>query len=296
MRPVGVALIGLAVLMAACGGGDGGVDGSATSEALQGALEAQLEAGLLLDFPLLTDEEAACIKDAVLANVPLFETALDEPDLFSELVLAGVAAAEERCLPSTTPEEPANESTPDGTGETGPVRSAIEDQLEAVLLRELPLLNDEEASCIKDAVLAELPDFESALDDPILFVDELLADIRAAQERCLSPERIAQLEAYAARVRTPEATETAFLSVVHTSILDIDANDEEIVSAGYLVCDLTQEVGGLDTLLRRLTATPRTSEDLAENLSTSLGVVLVLEELVTFSINAVLSLCPEYDN
>lgn len=295
MRWVGCLLLGLVLVVAtACAGGSDG--GNASSDALRSALEIELDVSLLRELPSLTGEEVACIKDAVLADVPLLDTAQDDPDLFSELLLTSVAAAQERCLTSATPEEPAGEGTPEGTVETGVVRQAIEDELETMLLRELPLLNDDEARCIKDAVLEKLPDFESALDDPTLFVDELLADIRTAQERCLSPARLAELEENEAQVRTPEPAETAFLSLVRGSILEIGGNDEEIVSAGYLVCDLAQEVEGLDPLLRRLTATPRASEELAEDLSTSLGSVLVLEELVTFSINAVLSLCPEYDN
>ncbi len=291
MRWVGGLLLGL-VLVVATACADGSDGGDASSDPLRSALEAELDVNLLRDLPSLTGEQVACIKDAVLADVPLLETAQDDPDLFSELLLTSVSAAQERCLTSAT----AGEGTPEGTVETGAVRQAIEDELETVLLRELPLLNEAEARCIKNAVLENLPDFESALDDPILFVDELLADIRTAQERCLSPARLAELEANEAQVRTPGPAETAFLSLVRGSILEISANDEEIVSAGYLVCDLAQEVEGLDPLLRRLTATPRASEELAEDLSASLGGVLVLEELVTFSINAVLSLCPEYDN
>ncbi len=295
MRWVGGLLLGLVFVVAtACAGGADG--GDMSSDALRSALETELDANLVRDLPSLTGEEVACIKDAVLADVPLFETAQEDTDTFSELLLTSVSAAQERCLTSATPGEPTGEGTPDGTVETGAVRQAIEDELEAVLLRDLPLLNDDEARCIKDAVLEKLPDFESALDDPMLFVDELLADVRTAQERCLSPERLAELEANEEQVHTPEPAESAFLSLVHGSILEISVSDENIVSAGYLVCDLAQEVGGLDPLLRRLTATPRASEELAEDLSTSLGRVLVLEELVTFSINAVLSLCPEYDN
>jgi hypothetical protein len=162
--------------------------------------------------------------------------------------------------------------------------------LAAALLRDLPLLEQEEADCISNALLAAIADSETALEDIDLFAEGILAGTRAAQERCLMPDRIAELG-----VRTREPAEEAFVLVVRAITQGLDAEDEELVGAGYLVCGLAQEAGSLDILLARLAATPRASEEVAADLSPLLGRVLSAEELITFSANAVATLCPEYD-
>ena len=187
------------------------------------------------------------------------------------------------------------EGAPDGGAAIDLVRDALEAQLEAALLRDLPLLEEEEARCISDAILAAMPAFETALEDPNFFAEQMLAGVQAAQERCLAPGRIAELEEAEALVRTPEATEAAFLLVVRRVVGGLDAGDQELVGAGYLVCGLAEEAGSLDTLLARLAATPETSAKAAADLAPSLGRILGAEELITFSTIAVVTLCPEFD-
>jgi hypothetical protein len=207
------------------------------------------------------------------------------------IVLVGLAILTSACGGGTS-----DEGAPDEGAAADPVRDAFEAQLEAALLRDLPLLEEEEAACISDAVLAVMADFETALDDPVFLAEEMLAGVQAAQERCLTPDRIAELEGDEALALTPEPAERAFLLVVRGVVEDLDTEDQELVGAGYLMCGLAEEAGSLDTLLARLAATPETSARVAADLLPSLGRVLEAEELITFSTMAVVALCPEVDD
>lgn len=173
------------------------------------------------------------------------------------------------------------------------IRSALEEQLAGQLLLDLPLLTSEEAGCISDAVLAGLPDFEDALDDPLLFTEILLGSIVGAQESCLTPDRIAELEADQALASTPEPDERTFLLVIRGATQGLTADDQELISAGYLMCRLAEDAGSLGTLLTRIATTPNASEELAAQLSPLLGRVLSLDELLAFSSNAIAILCLE---
>jgi hypothetical protein len=185
---------------------------------------------------------------------------------------------------------------PEQGSETDPVRDALEANLESALLRDLPLLEGEEASCISDAILAELPDFGTALEDPESFAEEILATTEAAQERCLTPDRVAELEAIEGEALTREPEEEAFLLVARGVAGGLDSEDQELVDAGYLVCGLAEEAGSLETLLERLVVAPAASARAAANLSPLLGKVLQVEELITLSTIAVVALCPEVDD
>lgn len=175
---------------------------------------------------------------------------------------------------------------------TDQVRDDLETDLELALLRSLPLLEEEEASCISDNVLAEFPDFNTAPEDPAVLAEEILAGIQAAQERCLTLDRIAELEADegAAGARGPE--EEAYLLVVRGVAGGLDTEERELVEAGYLVCGLAEEAGSLETLVARLAASPAASARAASDLSPLLGKVLQVEELITLSTIAVVALCP----
>ena len=178
--------------------------------------------------------------------------------------------------------------------ETDPVRDALESELKPALLRDFPLLKEEEASCISDAILEELPDFGTALEDPASFAAEILSGTQAAQERCLAPDRIAELlDANQTVVLTSEPAEKAFLLLVRGVAGGLNTEDQELVDAGYLVCALAEEAGSLETLVARLAATPVASAKIAADLLPLLGRVLRAEELITFSTTAVVALCPE---
>ena len=158
------------------------------------------------------------------------------------------------------------------------------------------MLEEEEAGCISDAILAELPDSEIALEDPTLYAEEILAATEAAQERCLTPDRLAELEESEATSLTREPEEEAFLLVARGVAGGLDSEDQELVDAGYLVCGLAEEAGSLVTLLERLAAAPAASAKAAADLSPLLGRVLRAEEFITFSTIAVVALCPEVDD
>lgn len=189
-----------------------------------------------------------------------------------------------------------DENAPEKGTATDPIRAALEDQLEAGLLRDLPRLEEEEAGCISEAVLSELPDFDTALEDPEMFAEELLARTRAAQERCLTPDRIAELTGDEAADLAREPAEEAYLLVVRGVAGGLDTEDQELVDAGYLVCGLAEEAGSLATLVALLAATPEASARAAADLSPLVGTVLRAEELITFSTIAVVALCPEVDD
>jgi hypothetical protein len=167
--------------------------------------------------------------------------------------------------------------------------------LEAALLSDIPLLQEEEASCLSDAILAELPDFEGALEDLELFSDEIVAGTQAAQGRCLTPERLAELQQSDATAPTRGPEEEAYLLVVRVVAGGLDTEDQELVDAGYLACGLAEEAGSLETLVARLAATPRASAGVAADLLPLVGRVLEVEELIIFSTIAVVALCPEND-
>ncbi len=188
----------------------------------------------------------------------------------------------------------ADEESPGGNDSTGnPIRDALVDNLATGLLRDIPLLEVAEANCISEAILATLPDFGSALEDPDSFAQEILAETRAAQEHCLTPDRIAELEAAGTVVLTREPAVDAFLLLVRLSGGGLEGEDRELVDAGYLMCALAEEAGSLDELLARLTATPEASAKLAADLLPLLGKLLRDEELATFATTAVVSFCPE---
>ena len=172
-------------------------------------------------------------------------------------------------------------------------RDALEAKLEPSLLRELPALEEEEASCLSDAVLAELPDFRTALADIESFAEDVLDATQAAQEGCLTPERIAELGVDETAVLPRESAEKAFLLVIRGKDRDLDAEDQEIVDAGYLLCGFAEEAGSLDTLVDRLSGTPASSAKVVANLMPLLGKVLRDKELITFTTTAVVILCPE---
>ena len=207
------------------------------------------------------------------------------------LTLVGLAVLLGACGGGTS-----DEGAPDEGAATDPVRNALEANLEAALLRDLPLLSEEEAGCINDAILAELPDFDTALEDPAVLAEEILAGVQAAQERCLTPDRIAELEASEGEAVALEPEEEAFLLVARGVAGGLDSEDQELVDAGYLVCGLAEEAGSLVTLLERLAAAPAASAKAAADLSPLLGSVLRAEELITFSTIAVVALCPEVDD
>ena len=205
------------------------------------------------------------------------------------LTLVGLAVLMGACGGGTSDE-------PEQGSETDPVRDALEGNLESALLRDLPLLEEEEASCISDAILAELPDFGPAVEGPESFAEEILAATEAARERCLTPDRIAELEASEAVALMREPEEEAFLLVARGAAGGLDSEDQEPVDAGFLVCVLAEEAGSLETLLERLAAAPAASARAAANLSPLLGKVLGAEDLIIFSTIAVAALCPEVDD
>lgn len=183
------------------------------------------------------------------------------------------------------------------SGEGKPIEDRLREILEArlgpALIRDLPALEEEEARCISDALLAGLPDFRVALEDVESFAAEVLDGSRAAQESCLTPDRSAELEANLTEVLTREPVEEAFLLVVRGQPLGLDADDGKIVDAGYLLCAFAEEAGSLDILVERLAGTPTSSAKVVANLMPLLGRVLQDQELITFSTTAVVTLCPE---
>ncbi len=219
------------------------------------------------------------------------------------LILVGLAVLLGACGGGTSDEGAPDQSAAteqaaetDEGAETDPVRDDFEANLESALLRDLPLLEEEEASCISDGILAELPDVDTAPEDPAVLAEEILAGIEAAQERCLTADRIAELERDEAVVRTRGPEEEAFLLVARGVAGGLDTEDQELVDAGYLVCGLAEEAGSLETLLERLAAAPAASARAAADLSPLLGKVLGAEELIIFSTIAVAALCPEVDD
>ena len=86
------------------------------------------------------------------------------------LVLVGLVVLASACGGGAgnegAPDEGASTDPVQERLETDPVRDALESELKPALLRDLPLLEEEEASCITATILAELPDFETALGDP----------------------------------------------------------------------------------------------------------------------------------
>lgn len=179
---------------------------------------------------------------------------------------------------------------------TDPVRAALETEFAPALLRDLPLLKEEEASCISDVFLAGLPDFETAPENPNAAAAKMVIAAQAAQERCLTPDRIVELGENPATVLKFEPAEEAFLLAVREIGEGLDTGDQKLLDAGQLACSLARESGSVEALVARLSATPRTSAQTAANLSPLLGRVLPLEELLIFSTVAVVSLCPEVSN
>ncbi len=211
------------------------------------------------------------------------------------LTLVGLAVLMGACGGGKS-DEPEQGAATDQGAETDPVRDALEANLESGLLRDLPQLSEEEAGCFSDAILAELPDAEIALEDPALYAEGILAATQAAQERCLTPERIAELEASEGEALALEPEEEAFLLVARGVAGGLDSEDQELVDAGFLVCGLAEEAGSLETLLDRLVAAPAASARAAADLSPLLGKVLGAEDLIIFSTIAVAALCPEVDD
>ncbi len=210
------------------------------------------------------------------------------------LALVGLALLATACGGRASDEGAPDESAATDPGQEG----ALEANLETALLRDLPLLVEEEASCISDAILAALPDSDTALEDIDIEViaDEILAGAHAAQERCLTPDRIAELEQDEAAIRTRGPEEEAYLLAVRDAVGGLDGEDQELVEAGYLVCGLAEGAGSLDTLLALLAATPESSAEVAAGLLPLLGRVLELQELMIFSTMGVATLCPEFDD
>lgn len=121
----------------------------------------------------------------------------------------------------------------------------------------------------------------------------MLADIRAAQESCLTPERLAELETDETVVLARDPAEEALLLLARGVAGGLDAEDQDLVEAGYLMCAFAEEAGSLDVLLARFTATPEASAKLAADLLPLVGKVLRDEELILFATTAVVALCPE---
>ena len=187
-----------------------------------------------------------------------------------------------------------DDGPPDEGASTDPAAESAEGNFESALLRELPLLEEEEASCLSDAILDLLPDVDDPLeDDPEALAAELLAGARAAEENCLTPDRIAQLEESTAAVGQLEPEEEAYVLVVRGIAGGLETADQELLEAGYLVCGLAEEAGSLETLLAQLARTPVASARAAADLSPLLGTVLEIEEFITFSTVAVVALCPD---
>ena len=213
------------------------------------------------------------------------------------LVLVGLAIMASACGGGGGDERTSDERTTTDPVqkrlEADPVRDALETQLKPALLRDFPLLEVDEASCITDAILADLPEFETALEDPNSIAMEILASSQAAQESCLTPDRIAELETTESVVPTRVPAEEAFLLNVRGVAGGLDTEDQKLVDAGYLVCALAEEAGSLETLAARLAATPEASARIAANLLPLLGRILEAEELIIFSTLTVVALCPE---
>ncbi|MCH8849912.1 MAG: hypothetical protein IIC89_03700 [Chloroflexi bacterium] len=200
------------------------------------------------------------------------------------IVLAGLAIG---CSGGTSDQDaPGESASPDPT----PIIS--DDDFQSALLRDLPLLEEEEASCISDAILKLLPDLDAPLEDVDVLAVEILVGAQAAQEKCLTPERIAELEESVAVVRPLEPEEEAYVLVVRGVAGGLDTEDQELLEAGYLVCALAEAATSLETLLVQFAQTPLASANAAQELSPLLGKVLQLEELITFSTVAVVALCP----
>ena len=209
------------------------------------------------------------------------------------LFFVGLVILASACGGDTSDEGVPDEDARDEAATTDPIRDALETKLEPALLRDLPLLEEKEASCINDVVLAELPDFGSSPEDPASLAAEIVAATKAAQERCLTPDRIAELRGNEAVVLKREPAEEAFILVVRGVAGGLNTEDQKLVDAGYLVCALAEETGSLETLVAQLAATPGASAKTAADLSPLLGRILRAEELITFSTIAVAALCPE---
>lgn len=189
-----------------------------------------------------------------------------------------------------------DQGAPSESASTGPTPIISDDDFKSALLRDLPLLEEEEAKCISDAVLDLLPDVDvSPEDDLEAIAAEILAGTEAAQEKCLTPERIAELAESAASVRPLEPEEEAFVQVARGIAGGLDAEEQDLLEAGYLVCGLAETAASLETLLVQFAQTPASSASAAQELSPLLGKVLQLEELITFATITVVALCPGVD-
>jgi len=107
------------------------------------------------------------------------------------LLLLGCTGQQEQ---EATSAEASSVSTPttaavQAQAASDPVRDALEVKIEPLLLRSLPGLEEEEASCLSGAILAKLPDFGTAPEDTAFVAVEIVA----AMERCLTPDRIVEL-------------------------------------------------------------------------------------------------------
>ncbi len=204
------------------------------------------------------------------------------------IVLAGLEIG---CSGGTGDQDaPGEIASPDPT----PIIS--DDDFRSALLRDFPLMEEEEARCISDAILDVLPRVDGSPEDDIkALAAEILAGTQAAQEKCLTPDRIAELEESAEEIRPLEPEEEAYVLVARGIAGGLNTEDQELLEAGYLVCGLAETATSLEILLVQFAQTPAASANAAEELSPLLGKVLQLEQLFTFATVAVVALCPDID-
>lgn len=207
------------------------------------------------------------------------------------LVLSGFVILTSACGSGTS-----GEGAAETDATTDPIRGVLATEFAPALLRDLPLLKEEEADCISDAILMEMPDTGTALEDPNTFAAEMVTAAQVAQDRCLTSDRILELGGSASAGRELEPGEEAFLLAVKEIGDGWNTEDQDLVEAGELACGLAKASGSLDTLVTLLATNPAASAHTAANLAPLLGRVLRVEELIVFSTAAVMSLCPEFRN
>ena len=195
--------------------------------------------------------------------------------------------------------EPVTSSEGSGTAAAGKaVRDIFGDNLRGQLRVDLGL-DDAEADCVVEEVLAGWDDVGQLASEPEVMAAELIERSQAAEDVCFSESRQAALEDRAATVATnsrdPESAELAFLTAVRT-VEGVSGDDAGLVAAGESVCELAGRLGSLASLTATLAVDEVAAASLADELEPWVGGLLDADQLTAFGIMSVVGLCEELND